>query len=680
MFSESDYYLVSQPCNCSDRACLLRDFPLHLCFPMLQPSTHEHQPLTFTLSHIDTPPHAHPWHRRVMASRKITGQDVRESLNEVDAKVRHSAHNLTPASPNTTHNPETGRDSSPPTVARQIAILLDADARPERSESSLDIIGSQTRGQFDTSDGRLATSADDATASSMAGNRSATLHTGSQGVTRTKRLRDKDLWEDPDEEKEHVADQDTGRAEPNMKRHAPDTLDGAGLKCIKLESSPEQHWPGRRGWQDSSRSPTHARRGTAAHLEDAISYERTPDGARSPGRDDHRNQVTNQYRPSPGIARNFLSRVLPQYFLSEPKKTNKTQLLTENSTREASKPCFPKFNSLPDQVKDKIFLLLLRNPSPIFFNISKLSTFISRHATIPWWVERLPSKQSSTDYFLHVPNSTLQTQLHHLRRTIQALPPTSWAHYLATERETARLPSVSYSSNMTPSLLLAASKETQRRAARIFYSTNTFYFQNSKNAWLHLAAWLDTITLRNSQHVRHLHLAAPEWHAGPQHDAVQGAVLDAVSPATRLAASRSEEKPQTKSLYGDEGNDEGLHDRLLTSLATCVHHLAHPLSTLITLRLELPFPDKALRFVSRHADSERQLVRIGEAAAHVRREEEGLRLLKRLSERVEERGSVVPELIVKGLQRYGRGVEAEFKFRGDMERVAERYGWVVRFC
>lgn len=73
-------------------------------------------------------------------------------------------------------------------------------------------------------------------------------------------------------------------------------------------------------------------------------------------------------------------------------------------------------------------------------------------------------------------------------------------------------------------------------------------------------------------------------------------------------------------------------------------------------------------------------MRIGEAAAHVRREEEGLRLLKKLSERVGKRGSAVPDLIVKGLQRYGRGVEAECEFRGDMERAAERYGWVVRFC
>lgn len=467
---------------------------------MLQPSTHEYQPLTFTLSHIDTPPHAHPQHRRAMASREITGQDVRELLNEVNAKARHSARNQTSASPDTTHKTEIGQEPSPHTVASQKAMPLDTHARSERSEGSHNnIISREKRDRFNLSDGRFARSADDANASSIVGSGSATLHTETYGVTRTKRLQDKDLWEDPNEEKEHFAAVDTGRAEPNMERHAPDTLDGAGRKRIKLESSPEQHWHGRRGWQDSNRSPTHARRGASANQAGAMSNERTLDGARSPDRDHRRNQVMDQYRQLPTRARHWLSNYLPQYFpISEPKTTNKTQLLIENATREASKPRFPRFNSLPDQVKDKIFLLLLRNPSPIFFNISKLSTFISRHATIPWWVERLPSKHSSTDYLLPFPNSTLQTQLHHLRRAIQALPPTSWAHYLTTERETARLPSISYSSNMTPSLLLAVSKETQRRAARIFYGTNTFYFQNSKNAWLHLAAWLDTITLRNS--------------------------------------------------------------------------------------------------------------------------------------------------------------------------------------
>jgi hypothetical protein len=206
--------------------------------------------------------------------------------------------------------------------------------------------------------------------------------------------------------------------------------------------------------------------------------------------------------------------------------------------------------------------------------------------------------------------------------------------------------------------LLYVSRAIHRTAARAFYSNNVFEFLNARNAWLHLESFLTTIGPRNASSLQRISVAAPRWLPDACSDNVAGAVLDALSPITRLAAFT-----------------DAAEDRLLSAIATCTSALTTQ-GGLKNFRIKMKLSDVQSFLKYRHYASDYDLS-TAEKGAHVKRKEEGIRLLCTLSDALGP--GCKPVLVIDASM---SGPEERFVEPSVLSRIevtAERYGWDVEY-
>lgn len=145
------------------------------------------------------------------------------------------------------------------------------------------------------------------------------------------------------------------------------------------------------------------------------------------------------------------------------------------------------------------------------------------------------------------------------------------------------------------------------------------------------------------------------WHRLIQEDFVEGAMIDSLSPATRMGVI----KPPAR-------------DRLVSAIQNAVHLLSPSLRTLV---LELHNNIEADSWSGRYVDGKRMLT-ASEAEEHVYRKATGVVLLKELSEALAAKNRR-PTLTVCNKPRSANGVKELQKHIPVMMVEAKKYGWQV---
>lgn len=202
------------------------------------------------------------------------------------------------------------------------------------------------------------------------------------------------------------------------------------------------------------------------------------------------------------------------------------------------------------------------------------------------------------------------------------------------------------------------SKGLHARAAPVFYSQNVFHFPRATSAWMQLESFLATIGPVNVSHLRRLQIHTPLWHREIQNDFVEGAILDLTSPASRLGVV----KPAAR-------------DRLLSAVRSSVQALLKA-GKLERLSLDLEHGMRTDRWTGRYSN-DRHLIAASDAEESVVRKQQGIELLKRLSECKSLRAKPLLTLHhpSPSIAKYDL---SEFRSRlAGVIREAEKYGWKV---
>ena len=311
------------------------------------------------------------------------------------------------------------------------------------------------------------------------------------------------------------------------------------------------------------------------------------------------------------------------------------------------------FSNLPEGVQDKILGIALVRPQSIKLDFSWLiKNFIQSHTKIPISHDTVTLENA----WYTIPRSTtgVRTDIQSMHaRLSQDCSVRDLLHHAHI-----------YSRRLAPegvnTALFHISREVHTRAARIFYSGNTFCFPSPEAGFMTLEAFLVTIGKTNASYLRSLRVHAPLWHTGVASDAIEGAMLDALSPATRLAVL----KPPGE-------------DRLLSAIETCTSVLAKA-SNLKTLQLDLLYPEPARHFISQSVQTNLGLVRQEDAVAFVERKRRGIELLKQASTSLTTTSSSKPAVRVLSVRPVSPPVAREFRFiLTSIIREAEKYGWGV---
>lgn len=306
---------------------------------------------------------------------------------------------------------------------------------------------------------------------------------------------------------------------------------------------------------------------------------------------------------------------------------------------------------LPEAALDKILsLLLVRQDAITVDYLWLINTFVSVHTTIPATNRTVTVEDRG--HILPLPEAVVMASINRLQSNLLA----AGSRLLDHAARLKALKSPTRGLTMAPLLVCRSMHE---RAARIFYSQNTFCFPSTTNAWITLQAFLVTITTLNVSHIRHLRIHAPLWHPGIQHDAVAGAIMDALSPATRLAIL----KPPAP-------------DRLLAAVSNSVDIL-HKSGSLESLELMLNYPDAAKSWIGKHKSVRFALLPLIDAEAQVERKVHGIAWLKRLSDMLGPEKTPVLTVCNDGPVKK----QVMQVFRGycltSIIREAEKYGWLV---
>lgn len=198
------------------------------------------------------------------------------------------------------------------------------------------------------------------------------------------------------------------------------------------------------------------------------------------------------------------------------------------------------------------------------------------------------------------------------------------------------------------------------RAAPVFYGKNVFSFTWATSAWMQLESFLATIGPVNVDHLRKLLIHAPLWHRGFQNDFVEGAILDLTSPASRLGVI----KPAAR-------------DRLLSAVRSSVHALLKT-GKLECLSLDLEHGMMTDRWTGRYSN-DRHLIAASDAEESVVRRQQGIDLLRKLSECKSLKSK--PLLTLHHPSPTGQIAKYDLsEFRARLAGVileAEKYGWKV---
>ena len=141
------------------------------------------------------------------------------------------------------------------------------------------------------------------------------------------------------------------------------------------------------------------------------------------------------------------------------------------------------------------------------------------------------------------------------------------------------------------------------------------------------------------------------WHRLVQEDFVEGAMIDSLSPATRMGVI----KPAAR-------------DRLVSAIQNAVHLLS---PTIKTLALELGDTVQADQWTGRYVNDKR-FIASSEAEEHVQRKLKGVALLKQLSEVLAAKNSR-PTLSVSRLPKSSK--KELQKQIPSIKKEAAIYGW-----
>lgn len=300
---------------------------------------------------------------------------------------------------------------------------------------------------------------------------------------------------------------------------------------------------------------------------------------------------------------------------------------------------FPKFGSLPDNVQDIIFNVLLESPDPIKLNTGDLKAF-ARHSVA------IPNPTSSTKIKKRIqhtlkPPQELKRELDIMKADMNNIPLGSW-------------PSESVVSGLTLSLLFV-SKSVHKRAARSFYGNNVFEFHSICDSWLHLASFLATIGPVNAGSIHHLSVAVPKWHPDTSHDRLAAAILDGLSPLTHLAA-------RTTAARGP----------LFSAISKCAYILVAR-SGLISFQMDMQMND-VQSFLNHSVNASMYDLSKAQRKAHAKRKEKGAQMLLGLSRRALSSGCK-PELVIHACGSDNKRKLVFVSLLPSIEATAKKYGW-----
>jgi hypothetical protein len=295
---------------------------------------------------------------------------------------------------------------------------------------------------------------------------------------------------------------------------------------------------------------------------------------------------------------------------------------------------FTKFESLPDNVQDIVFGMLLEKSAPIKLNNVRLKAFVESSVGVPdpTWTF-MKSRKSPRE---------LQVELDNMKANMSKVPRGEW-------------PSESVVGGLTLSILLV-SKAMHRKAARCLYGNNVFEFSDARDAWLHLESFLNTIGSDNVTNMQHLSVAMPKWSHGPSDDKISVALLNALSPITRLAILNN-----------------AAEDPLLSAISSCTSILAGHgglQSFQINMLLHQLRP-----FIKPHLQDSLHALSTDEHDKKFRRRNDGLQLLRALD------GVLGPkcktELVIHAAADNNK---SRYQFRYQLRLVqleAKKHGWDV---
>lgn len=310
---------------------------------------------------------------------------------------------------------------------------------------------------------------------------------------------------------------------------------------------------------------------------------------------------------------------------------------------------FP-FEKFPEQVRDKVISLLVVSREPIDIDFTWLRPFVKGHARVPVVTQKLRGEDGAS-YMAPVTWTKLLEDVKSMQSDMIKFKGALESRGVKTKgrRSPARYLTTS---------LLRVSRSLHKSAARAFYGENTFLFSYAPGAWMQLESFMETIGLRNVTEIKHIRIAAPMFPRGMQEDYVEGAILDLMSPATRMATV----KPPAR-------------DRLLSAIQHSVDKLKAA-NRLETLTLDLEHPMASDLWSGRYVNDKR-MISVAEAEKHAKRKTIAITLLNEASEMLTAKGNK-PTLMLHHFSKASKRDVNQFRnsFAGVVTE-AEKYGWRV---
>jgi hypothetical protein len=357
------------------------------------------------------------------------------------------------------------------------------------------------------------------------------------------------------------------------------------------------------------------------------------------------------------------------------KLTNVDRYVPVVSSRPSNAPrrrtVFP-LERIPEDIRTRIFEYLLVSSQAISIDFYWLRSFIRGHARVPsvmqsaevngftvvipvGWNKLLADVQTMHDEMAQF-KKALEVREAKTRATRSPCRGLSTS-LLRVSRKCSPAPhraALCKSFEIIANIIVALGKIHQT-ATQVFYSKNTFRFPCATSAWIQLDSFLVTIGVQNAGKTQHLQIHPPMWHRLIQEDFIEGAMIDSISPATRMGVI----KPPAR-------------DRLVSAIQNAVHLLSPSLRTLV---LELQNDIQADYWSGRYVNDKR-MVAASEAEEHVYRKAKGVALLKGLSEALAANNNR-PTLRVCRQPKSSNGAKEFQKQIPAMMVEAKKYGWQV---
>lgn len=304
---------------------------------------------------------------------------------------------------------------------------------------------------------------------------------------------------------------------------------------------------------------------------------------------------------------------------------------------------------LPEKVLEKIFAMVLVKSDPIQIDFYWLRPFVNGHARVPNVNQAL--NHDGEEYTFPVGWDKLLSDVENMKEDMHQFSG-------ALEMRDKKTRHTRSPCRGLPTALLRMSKKIHTSAAKVFYSQNVFKFPCATSSWMHLESFMATIGPENAKVIKRLVIHVPLWYRGIQEDFVEGAIVDALSPASRFGVI----KPPA-------------HDRLFSAMRHIVPFLVNT-KKLESLTLHLENGTTADFWAGRYVYDKR-LISMSDAEEHVQRKKQGQALLNQLSDML----AAQQNRPLLKLCRPTVKAPAEYKeFRRRLPHLvaeAEKYGWQV---